>query len=447
MLSKCSLLALVALAAPASALLRLGELTIRKDAPESPCAPTEAQLASLQPPKKLPKSASGVKFFLHEEGGFDFSDRVECYMGALGLDWDMEDLDKVTMPNIAEHTVDIWVLRQLRKHPARVHDPADADIHIIGSEVGASMHAGALAGDPCGPMREHYHRMEKLQRELEANEEFQRDGGRNWLLVNTDWQWFKEIIYGDFLELFRSSHMMLGAVDCNISAKGDIAPEDTIVMPYKAHTLLDQLDQPLESFLKHPAFRRFSFTFHGDKDRDYSYVFHGNMGRRHSGSLRGVVQDITEGLEAVSVESRTFKGSDPAVFANITYTTAHIMQDSTFCLIPAGDTASSRRLFDALAAGCVPIILNSFEAAASNLPFTNSIDWTKIAYFAGSLECLRDNVEPAMLWLKTLWLERGQEEVRQKQLLGRQTFLDVLSYKHGDLASAMLTEVGLARSA
>jgi len=46
---------------------------------------------------------------------------------------------------------------------------------------------------------------------------------------------------------------------------------------------------------------------------------------------------------------------------------------SRFCLHLQGDTTTSRRLFDAIAAGCIPVII----ADGVNLPFSNQLDWTK----------------------------------------------------------------------
>lgn len=46
---------------------------------------------------------------------------------------------------------------------------------------------------------------------------------------------------------------------------------------------------------------------------------------------------------------------------------------SRFCLVPEGDTPSSPRLFDAIAAGCVPVIFSDNIV----LPFDNLLDWRK----------------------------------------------------------------------
>ena len=48
------------------------------------------------------------------------------------------------------------------------------------------------------------------------------------------------------------------------------------------------------------------------------------------------------------------------------------MIQSTFCLAPRGDTASSRRVYEAIAAGCIPVII----ADDLNLPFEKRLKYT-----------------------------------------------------------------------
>ena len=55
------------------------------------------------------------------------------------------------------------------------------------------------------------------------------------------------------------------------------------------------------------------------------------------------------------------------------------------CLAPVGDTSTSRRLFEALAAGCVPVSLGDVGAVVRNLPFPHSVDWEAVMLFGGSM--------------------------------------------------------------
>ena len=49
------------------------------------------------------------------------------------------------------------------------------------------------------------------------------------------------------------------------------------------------------------------------------------------------------------------------------------MLSSTFCWVPRGDNPTSRRIFDAVAAGCIPVVVS--DDIARYLPFRWAIDW------------------------------------------------------------------------
>ena len=52
--------------------------------------------------------------------------------------------------------------------------------------------------------------------------------------------------------------------------------------------------------------------------------------------------------------------------------TSAALRASTFCLVPSGLTATTRRLYEALAAGCVPVLLS----ARFTLPFSHALNWS-----------------------------------------------------------------------
>mgnify|MGYP002631198814 CR=1 FL=1 len=63
-----------------------------------------------------------------------------------------------------------------------------------------------------------------------------------------------------------------------------------------------------------------------------------------------------------------------------THFSARSMLTAQLCLIPEGDTVTSRRLFDALAAGCVPVLLRLNPAVwLADLPFPRVVNWSSIA--------------------------------------------------------------------
>jgi len=57
---------------------------------------------------------------------------------------------------------------------------------------------------------------------------------------------------------------------------------------------------------------------------------------------------------------------------------AEAMQSSTFCLAPSGHTCTTRRFFDAIAAGCVPVVIDCEQQA---LPFESQLDYGRFMLF------------------------------------------------------------------
>ena len=54
---------------------------------------------------------------------------------------------------------------------------------------------------------------------------------------------------------------------------------------------------------------------------------------------------------------------------------AEELQQSQYCLHFRGDTTTSRRVYDAIAAGCVPVLISD----GTNMPFRSSLDWNSFA--------------------------------------------------------------------
>merc|ERR1719159_899828 len=94
------------------------------------CAPPKGilKMPPAKPAGELPK------FFLHEEFG-DAEGVMNCFYKAKNSTPGVDDFDFKLMPDTAEHMVDIWMLEQLRKHPSRTHQAAEAKLHIVGFPI------------------------------------------------------------------------------------------------------------------------------------------------------------------------------------------------------------------------------------------------------------------------------------------------------------------------
>ena len=74
-----------------------------------------------------------------------------------------------------------------------------------------------------------------------------------------------------------------------------------------------------------------------------------------------------------------FLSSPPAPSAGVPYTKdlERIYASSDFCIVPFGDTFSSRRTFDAMRMGCVPVLTSPLM----QLPFPDRIDYGAFVAF------------------------------------------------------------------
>jgi hypothetical protein len=100
---------------------------------------------------------------------------------------------------------------------------------------------------------------------------------------------------------------------------------------------------------------------------------------------------------------------------------------------------------EALAAGCIPVVLAPFAAAAASLPFRSSVPWSEIAIFAGDLPCFAGHLEGSTAnWLRGLVADDAAAERRLgcMRRRGQQAFSALLSYRPGGgLVDALMAEL------
>jgi hypothetical protein len=64
------------------------------------------------------------------------------------------------------------------------------------------------------------------------------------------------------------------------------------------------------------------------------------------------------------------------------------MRRSAVCLAPQGDAITSGRMFEAIATGCLPVVLAPHAALSMDLPFPSLLSYDDFVYFSHSFDFL-----------------------------------------------------------
>eukprot|EP00270_Netrium_digitus_P013728 TRINITY_DN4595_c0_g2_i5.p1 TRINITY_DN4595_c0_g2~~TRINITY_DN4595_c0_g2_i5.p1 ORF type:complete len:302 (-),score=48.94 TRINITY_DN4595_c0_g2_i5:159-1064(-) len=108
----------------------------------------------------------------------------------------------------------------------------------------------------------------------------------------------------------------------------------------------------------------------GYKERHVLLSFMGLVYKQGMGKLRLRLQEVLTGEEGVQFHEGRFNRNAFGLGTEFFFT-------SKFCLVPAGDTPTSSRLFDSIVSGCIPIVVSD----DIELPFEEFIDYTQFAIF------------------------------------------------------------------
>ena len=114
--------------------------------------------------------------------------------------------------------------------------------------------------------------------------------------------------------------------------------------------------------------------------------FRGHLPRHYvsrGASLRGDLFRQLQGQPGIVMEAAT-STKNASYQAHDLYLKR--MMRSSFCLAPRGDSASSRRLYEAVATGCIPVII----ADRLQLPFSRRIDWSRFSIRLSERDAVAD---------------------------------------------------------
>ena len=101
-----------------------------------------------------------------------------------------------------------------------------------------------------------------------------------------------------------------------------------------------------------------------------------------------------------------------------------------FCLVPAGDTPTSRRLFDAILAGCLPVVIS--DEIDDHMPFAGTVPYGSFIFRVTEADWLRDPVGTLEALLAT-----PDDEIRRRQAC-MAIFAPCLNWRSGSGVLSMI---------
>ena len=140
------------------------------------------------------------------------------------------------------------------------------------------------------------------------------------------------------------------------------------------------------------------------------------------GTPRG--QPTREAFGRIADEEGVLLGYSTAKsFVNINYEDA--MARSIFCFVPRGDWFSSGRLFDAMAASCVPVIASD-DLVDDALPFSELIPWDMFVVRVAEQDFVENPLE-TLEWLRKM----PATAIEERQSLVRK-YAEYVDMREGD---------------
>ena len=311
------------------------------------CRPSDDTLAKAAGATAVAASLPAVPFYLDEAADLGMAGLHDCLFWKFRLRNNNSldiDFDTSMPPNLAEHLSDVLVLRALRRHPNRVFNPARAVVHVVGImpvlSGAVTRHFPQCANPTGGPAyKAHRARMQiatdALQRRLAALPASTR---RVYVIVSS--YNHLQVPLAALISAHPDRFVVAAAERIFCWSKRHPVPDETcLVIPYVASRQLDLAARaPCAA---------------GGADRNVSFAFAGNFDRMKRGKYRGdALMAIAAHAPGAEIRHHNFKFDATAdQRTGLVERTTELLLRTRHCAAPEGDTCTSRRIFDALAAG------------------------------------------------------------------------------------------------
>ncbi|KAJ8609963.1 hypothetical protein CTAYLR_008078 [Chrysophaeum taylorii] len=241
---------------------------------------------------------------------------------------------------IAEETAEVWVHRALLASSRRTLDPWEAEVFFVPAYLRLASRA----------------KVETMLGNVTASPWFRRRGGRDHVFGYSSWNPATARQIGMDLVSRALPVSFRGAFEVNpawvqVSSRDRESLDRIIAMPYVVDAQL--------FFGEGHSFEKDISVFFAARDRPNAIKW-GNCDRSKAAGLSNLDDRASIHVHRRLVSMEKFASS---------------MHRAEYCLVMCGDTPTSRRLFDAIVAGCVPLVVGTRLEGRCESPCKSGWGW------------------------------------------------------------------------
>ena len=320
-------------------------------------------------PLPLPLAPPQLRFYLHQDAAFNHSGVLAALKQRLAG----RPMDVGLPVGEAQYLSDVPITAALERHPLRTNDPAAAALHVIGAVPFAS----SVLADASGDQSSHEARMNALAEQLERLPAF-IERRKPFLLVHCSCS--AKQLGVPLMQTLGRGNLIVASCDPYFARDFGKLPQPFahayrrgVTIPFYPHSLAHDATPLQRTSPQTPTHETPRATNRS------GIMFHGGLGRYDHGLRDGMLELIGRVRKAggVRVDTRIgemSRGSNRSAYSRLSYAeSGQSYRDASMCLVPAGDVPSSRRLFDVMSAGCVPVLVCLAPASSPRLPCASDL--------------------------------------------------------------------------
>lgn len=286
------------------------------------------------------------RVYIYEDPAVDWSYLLECYEEQNGKSILFDERQEH-----AQNSGEIWMHKGAQKYENRVYDPREADLFYMPIYLALSSNMDFRSGSLMCQGLTHTERVKKALDFITKSEYYILRGGSDHILTCT-WFWCGPALGNRGRVIFQRT--LIGINEYNNEWSRWECLNKIITVPYTASSILTKPENIIKAGIK-------------EIPREIPFYFSGSSRDRPDRLNLRIVNDIIPGSR-IQVSDNWFKWSEtPEQFAESVH-------NSKYCFIPRGDTLSSRRLFDVISGGCIPV-MTTVQTQGGMVPFADELDY------------------------------------------------------------------------